>query len=131
MICAILPAYIVLLSSDRTTDGGFARWLDLTLSTHLGKSLSSEPGDAGFGLVIGEWKQFKQVNTSTTPVEQTECRESKVLQRVNASKSFFDELTSIDTFRQIRTMFLLEGSEEIVFSFIFPPLISGIAIGAP
>lgn len=132
LVWAILPAYIILLSADRTSDGGFTRWLDLTLSTHLGKSLSTEPSDASFNLVIGEWKQFKQVNTSTTPTEQTELRETKLQQRLNASNSFFDGISTINTLKKMVTLSMVMFSEGAIQpAHSFPPLISGIAIGAP
>jgi hypothetical protein len=132
LVWAILPAYLLLLSADRNTDGGFARWLDLTLSTHLGKSFSTQPSDAGFNLVIGEWKQFKQVNTSTTPAEQTELRDTKLMQRLTASTSFFDGIESIEELQKMALRVACRILEDNIHqSKIFPPLISGIAIGAP
>jgi len=132
LVWAILPAYLLLLTADRNTDGGFSRWLDLTLSTHLGKSLSSQPSDAGFNLVIGEWKQFKQVNTSTTPTEQTELRDTKLAQRLNIPSTYFDGTASIEALNKLSILGAVRYVEDAIhLSTIFPPLISGIAIGAP
>ena len=77
LVALLLPGYLLLLSAGKETDGGFAYWLDLTLDTSLGKSINTGSESSKNTLLIGEWKQFRQVNTSTTPVEQPELRDAK------------------------------------------------------
>jgi len=84
-----------------------------------------------FSLLIGEWKQFRQVNSSATPIKLPEWRELKYHTR---------SLTALFTVFSLGFESISKGFgplmviQPVFFDTIFLPqipLISGIAIAAP
>jgi hypothetical protein len=132
LVSFLLPGYLLLLSANRETDGGFALWLDLTLDTSLGKSISTGPESSQNTLLIGEWKQYRQVNTSTIPAEMPEVRDSKHTYRSGYTPFF---ATATDDSDPIAFFIAGSGScgENVTptNSFQTEPMESGLSIGAP
>ena len=132
LVSLLLPGYLLLLSANRETDGSFAYWLDLTLDTSLGKSLSTGPEGSQNTLLIGEWKQFRQVNTSTTPTEQPEIRDAKHTQRTGNTPYFDNQTTDSDPVAEQQTR---NNATNLIAAatvdFQSEPMESGLAIGAP
>lgn len=132
LVSLLLPGYLLLLSANRDTDGSFALWLDLTLDTSLGKSLSTGPEGTQNPLLIGEWKQYRQVNTSTTPTEKPEIRDVKHMQRVGHSTAFTHISADSDpTPCQQRMMLVDFEATAVAVNLRSEPMESGLAIGAP
>jgi hypothetical protein len=132
LVSFLLPGYLLLLSANRETDGGFALWLDLTLDTSLGKSISTGPESSQNTLLIGEWKQYRQVNTSTIPAEMPEVRDAKHTYR-SGHTPFFD---TADAHTDPVAVFhaCSESCGETVTptnSYQTEPMESGLSIGAP
>ncbi len=132
LVSLLLPGYLLLLTANKETDGGFALWLDLTLDTSLGKSISTGPEGSQNTLLIGEWKQYRQVNTSTTPAERPEIRDVKLVQRSGHAQSF-------DTIPADARSVAMHNSTYGICDDLIPhavdfqsePMESGLAIGAP
>jgi hypothetical protein len=132
LVSFLLPGYLLLLSANRDTDGSFALWLDLTLDTSLGKSISSGPEGSQNTLLIGEWKQFRQVNTSTTPIEQPEIRDAKHTQRVGHTPIFDVTAADSDPAEAHHALSgLCDKATASTVDFQTEPMESGLAIGAP
>lgn len=132
LVSLLLPGYLLLLSANRDTDGSFALWLDLTLDTSLGKSLSTGPEGTQNALLIGEWKQYRQVNTSTTPTDQPEIRDVKHAQRVGHAPDFHSFSADSDPlvcFQGFSYVALEAASAAVLIK--SEPMESGLAIGAP
>jgi hypothetical protein len=122
----------MLLSANRDTDGSFALWLDLTLDTSLGKSISTGPEGSQNTLLIGEWKQYRQVNTSTTPTEQPEIRDAKHTQRIGHTQ--ISDAVPADSDPAGFQQPVFDACEKIAAStvdFQSEPMASGQATGAP
>jgi hypothetical protein len=132
LVSFLLPGYLLLLSANRDTDGSFALWLDLTLDTSLGKSISTGPEGSQNTLLIGEWKQFRQVNTSTTPVEHSEVRDAKHTQRSGHTPFFETVAADSDPIAAglANAGSCIEAATSTV-NFQTEPMESGLAIGAP
>jgi hypothetical protein len=132
LVSFLLPGYLLLLSANRDTDGGFALWLDLTLDTSLGKSISAGPESSQNTLLIGEWKQFRQVNTSTVPAEIPEVRDTKHTQRSGHTLTY-DSIASDLNPSVVYYANLSSYNEAVAFidDFKTAPMESGLSIGAP
>lgn len=132
LVSLLLPGYLLLLSANRDTDGSFALWLDLTLDTSLGKSLSTGPEGSSNALLIGEWKQYRQVNTSTTPTEQPEIRDVKHAQRTGHTPFFASITADSDPNPCSQGMVLVDyEAKAVAVDIKSEPMESGHAIGAP
>jgi len=85
-----------------------------------------------FTLLIGEWKQFRQVNASTTPSEQPELRDQKLNQRTNS-------ITATAAIPSQGTVYAWHNSitrtsetvQSLIVCYDLEPMESGLAIGAP
>ncbi len=132
LVSLLLPGYLLLLTADKETDGSFAFWLDLTLDTSLGKSISTGPESSQNTLLIGEWKQYRQVNTSTTPAEQPEIRDVKHTQRTGHTP-FFESIAADADSIALRNSGYCSYDERASYAVDFQsePMESGLAIGAP
>lgn len=132
LVSFLLPGYLLLLSANRDTDGSFALWLDLTLDTSLGKSISTGSENSQNTLLIGEWKQFRQVNTSTIPAEIPEVRDAKHTQRSGHTPNYDTSATDINGVAVYNVILHScdEGTAHID-DFKTEPMESGLSIGAP
>jgi hypothetical protein len=132
LVSFLLPGYLLLLSANRETDGSFDLWLDLTLDTSLGKSISTSPESSQNALLIGEWKQFRQVNTSTVPTEMPEVRDAKHTQRP-AHIPIYDTIAAdLDTIAVHHAYLGSHNDSAVSFDdYQTEPMESGLSIGAP
>ncbi len=132
LVSLLLPGYLLLLTANKETDGSFALWLDLTLDTSLGKSINTGPEGSKNTLLIGEWKQYRQVNTSTIPAEKSEIRDVKHTQRIGHTP-FFDTIAADSDLIALghADYYNRDQIAASTVDFQSEPMESGLAIGAP
>lgn len=85
-----------------------------------------------FTLLIGEWKQFRQVNTSTTPSEQPEIRDLKLNQRINSISATAAIPNQVSVYAWNNSVSRTsESVQNLIVRDEHEPMESGVAIGAP
>lgn len=84
-----------------------------------------------FSLLIGEWKQFRNVNSAATPVKLPEWREVKLALRTSSALFTLPNLGFDATYKGLNAICSLLPTESAPVVLTPLPLISGMAIAAP
>lgn len=87
--------------------------------------------NALYSLLIGEWKDYRQVNTSATaPSERPEIRDGKALQRFTSPTATADRSPEISVTRPF-TRAEIFSATDARNAIHCEPMVSGMAMGAP